>query len=257
MDVAQGIKVFVGESSRMSCQLISEALRRSRNPRFEVVIPRGFTSNEALQDMELTRPDVAIISNALKDGPSAGFSLVQAMHTSRLETRAVLLLDHAEREQVVDAFRSGARGVFSRAESLTELCKCIYSVHKGQIWANSREMEYVLEELAASKRRRMVDAHGKRLLSKREEEVAALVADGLMNREVAEHLHLSEYTVKNYIFKIFEKLGISTRVELVLYTLGQYQRRSPVTSPRARSSKSFEHSCEYSPQELKKPKKAN
>jgi DNA-binding NarL/FixJ family response regulator len=68
-----------------------------------------------------------------------------------------------------------------------------------------------------------VDARGKHLLSKREEEVAALVSDGFTNREVAEQLHLSEYTVKNYIFKIFEKLGVSTRVELVLYTLGQYQ----------------------------------
>lgn len=223
MDLPQGIKVFVGESSRMSCQLISEALRRSRNPRFEVVVPRGFTSNEALLDIERTRPDVAVISHALKDGPAAGFSLVRAMYASHMQTRAVLLLDHTERELVVDAFRSGARGVFSRADSLTELCKCIHSVHKGQIWANSKEMEYVLEELAASRKLRVVDARGKNLLSKREAEVAALVSDGFTNREVAEQLHLSEYTVKNYIFKIFEKLGVSTRVELVLYTLGQYQ----------------------------------
>ena len=205
----------------MSCQLISEALRRSRSPRFNVLVPRGFTSNEALEDIARTRPDVAIISNTLKDGPSAGFSLLRAMQSSKLQTRAVVLLDHPERALVVDAFRSGARGVFSRAESLNELCKCISSVHQGQIWANSKEMEYVLEELAASRRLRVVDARGKQILSKREEEVASLVADGLTNREVADQLHLSEFTIKNYIFKIFEKLGISTRVELVLYTLGQ------------------------------------
>lgn len=223
MDLPQGIKVFVGESSRMSCQLISEALRRSRNPRFEVVVPKGFTSGDALIDIERTRPDVAIVSNVLKDGPEAGFALVRAIYAARIATRAVLLLDHAERNLVVDAFRSGARGVFSRADSLNELCKCIHSVHKGQIWANSKEMEYVLEELAASRKLRIVDARGRDLLSKREAEVAALVSDGFTNREVAEQLHLSECTVKNYIFKIFEKLGISTRVELVLYTLGQYQ----------------------------------
>ena len=102
-----------------------------------------------------------------------------------------------------------------------ELCKCIHSVHKGQIWGSSHEMEYILEELAASRRLRLVDARGKQILSKREEEVAALVTDGLTNREVADRLRLSECTVKNYIFKIFEKLGISTRVELVLYMLGQ------------------------------------
>jgi two-component system nitrate/nitrite response regulator NarL len=205
----------------MGCQLISEALKRSRNPRFEVVVPQGFTSNEAFDDITRTRPDVAIISNSLKDGPTAGFSLLRAMHASRVSTRAVLLLDQPERGLVVDAFRSGARGVFSRAESLNELCKCIHSVHNGQIWANSRELEFVLEELAAVKRLRVVDARGKTLLSKREEEVAALVAEGLTNREVADQLALSEHTVKNYIFKIFEKLGVSTRVELVLYTVGQ------------------------------------
>jgi DNA-binding NarL/FixJ family response regulator len=213
----------------MSCQLISEALQRSRSPRFSVVVPRGFTSNEALEDIERTRPDVAVISNTLKDGPSAGFSLLRAMQSSKLQTRAVVLLDHPERTLVVDAFRSGARGVFSRADSLNELCKCISSVHQGQIWANSKEMEYVLEELATFRRLKVVDARGKQILSKREQEVASLVADGLTNREVADQLHLSEYTVKNYIFKIFEKLGISTRVELVLYTLGSQNgfSRSP------------------------------
>jgi len=233
MEFPQGITVFVGESSRMSCQLISEALRRSRSPRFNVLVPRGFTSNEALEDIARTRPDVAIISNTLKDGPSAGFSLLRAMQSSKLQTRAVVLLDHPERALVVDAFRSGARGVFSRAESLNELCKCISSVHQGQIWANSKEMEYILEELAASKRLRVVDARGKQILSKREEEVASLVADGLTNREVADQLHLSEFTIKNYIFKIFEKLGISTRVELVLYTLGQASADSRYSVSRA------------------------
>ena len=217
----------------MSCQLISEALRRSRSPRFNVLVPRGFTSNEALEDIARTRPDVAIISNTLKDGPSAGFSLLRAMQSSKLQTRAVVLLDHPERALVVDAFRSGSRGVFSRAESLNELCKCISSVHQGQIWANSKEMEYVLEELAASRRLRVIDARGKQILSKREEEVASLVADGLTNREVADQLHLSEFTIKNYIFKIFEKLGISTRVELVLYTLGQASADSRYSVARA------------------------
>jgi DNA-binding NarL/FixJ family response regulator len=227
MEPSSGIKVFVGESSRMSCQLISEALKRSRNPRFEVVVPRGFTSSDALRDIERTHPDVAVISKALEDGPAAGFSLLRAMHASRIQTRSVLLFDHFERGLVVDAFRSGARGVLSRADSLNELCKCIQRVHKGQIWASTRELEYVLEELSSSRRLRLLDSSGKQILSPREEEVAALVADGLTNREVADRLHLSEFTVKNYIFKIFEKLGISTRVELVLYTLGQFQGTSP------------------------------
>ena len=64
---------------------------------------------------------------------------------------------------------------------------------------------------------RVVDANGVNLLTNREEDVVRLVAEGLTNREIAERLKLSEHTIKNYVFRIFDKLGINTRVELVLY----------------------------------------
>jgi DNA-binding NarL/FixJ family response regulator len=66
---------------------------------------------------------------------------------------------------------------------------------------------------------RVVSATGEILLTSREEQVVALVIDGLSNRNVANELGLSEHTVKKYLFRIFEKLGISSRVELVLYAL--------------------------------------
>ena len=61
-----------------------------------------------------------------------------------------------------------------------------------------------------------------RALSKREDEIARLVASGLSNREVAQRLSLSRHTVKNYLFRVYEKLGISTRIELVLYISSRY-----------------------------------
>jgi DNA-binding NarL/FixJ family response regulator len=68
-----------------------------------------------------------------------------------------------------------------------------------------------------------VNVQGRRLLTKREDEVVKLVADGLSNRHVAQKLGLTEHTVSNYLFRIYEKLGISSRVELVLYALKQRQ----------------------------------
>jgi two-component system, NarL family, nitrate/nitrite response regulator NarL len=62
------------------------------------------------------------------------------------------------------------------------------------------------------------------VLSKREEEVARLVGSGLSNREISKNLGLSEHTVKNYLFRVFDKLGLSTRIELVLYMLSQTKR---------------------------------
>jgi DNA-binding NarL/FixJ family response regulator len=128
-----------------------------------------------------------------------------------------MLIDSSENGQVVEAFRAGARGVFCRSESLMSLAKCIQCVSEGQIWANSRELRYLLEALGEALPMRVIDARGAALLSRRELEVVRCVAEGLSNREIAQRLGLTEHTVKNYLFRIFDKLGVSKRVEVVLY----------------------------------------
>jgi DNA-binding NarL/FixJ family response regulator len=218
------IRVLVADTSRMTSQLMAAALRRSRNPRIEVLLPTDFTSSEATHEALRSRPDVALVSASLADGPFAGYSVLRALRPESMPTRLVLLLEECERDLVVDAFRAGARGVFMRSEPSSLLPKCIHSVHQGQIWASTRELEYLLGALASAKPFRSIRANGRNLLSKREDEVVALVADGLTNREVSERLRLSEHTVKSYLFKIFEKLGVSTRVELVLYALSENEK---------------------------------
>ena len=227
------IRVLVGDASRMASQLVAGQLRSCRSPRFETILPVSFASTAIADEIIRTRPDVALVSGVLQDSSFAGYAVLRTIQSLKLPTRPILLLENCEHDLVIDAFRSGARGVFSRAESSERLSKCVYTVHKGQIWAGTREMGYILEELVATRPRRIVDAHGCSLLSKREEEVVALVADGLTNRQISEQLKLSEHTVKNYLFKIFEKLGISTRVELVLYALSQNHRGVTAIDPCA------------------------
>jgi len=132
-----------------------------------------------------------------------------------------MLFDSSDRDLVVNAFRGGAHGVFCRDEPFETLCKCIYSVYQGQIWATSKELCYALDALAETAPLRMVNARGATLLTKRQEDVVRLVAEGLTNREVSRQLNLSEHTVRNYLFHAYEKLGISSRVELVLYALNR------------------------------------
>jgi DNA-binding CsgD family transcriptional regulator len=124
----------------------------------------------------------------------------------------VILLESLEREHVIAAFRAGAKAVFCRDRSATELHKCIDCVAQGRLWIGRVEAEYVLEAIQSAP---SCDGMGDiKKLSAREGLVAELAAQGLSNKQIAHRLSLSEHTVKNYIFRIFDKLNVSNRIEL-------------------------------------------
>jgi DNA-binding NarL/FixJ family response regulator len=104
-------------------------------------------------------------------------------------------------------------------------------VHEGQVWASSTELQFVLEALVDPLPIETRNLPSSRPLSKREEEIAHMVAEGFSNRQISERLDLSEHTIKNYLFRVFEKLGVSTRVELTLYALKR--GKVPRTRPQA------------------------
>jgi DNA-binding NarL/FixJ family response regulator len=167
--------------------------------------------------MKVHSVDVALVSESLHGGTFAGFQALTELQTSFPHVRVVMLLKSAPRDLVVDAFRAGAAGVVCRTEPIGVLCKCIQTVHKGQNWINSDHLRFILEAFMSSAPLRVISATGRYLLSQRENEVANLVADGMTNREIARKLGVTEHTVSNYLFRIYEKLGVSSRVELVLY----------------------------------------
>ncbi len=212
------IRVVVFEATRMGCELLSRALEASE---YNLRVVETACSYGEGEEPQLDDIDVAVIGSTLKNGPLSGFSLLRQLTKARPNLRCVMLLDQHERSLVIDAFRFGAVGVCERDQSYEMLCKCIYSVYRGQVWANSKQLQYLLEALSAAIPSRITDVKGKILLSRREEEIVSLVADGLKNREIAQQLNLSEHTVKNHLFRIFERLGISSRAELILYLVGQ------------------------------------
>src|ERR1700675_2903223 len=211
------IGVLVADSNQMQCQLLVGALRR--RPEFRVH-SCGVDMNVILSAIADFPVDV-ILMNA--DHPKlAGQDMinVRRLHLAHPQIAKVLVLHESSRDSVVNAFRSGVKGLFCFSDyPFRLLCKCIQSVHQGQVWANSEQMQYLVEALSQVPSLHMVNSRGIRLLTPREEQVVALVADGLSNREVARELCLSEHTIKKYLFRIFDKLGISSRVELVLYAL--------------------------------------
>jgi DNA-binding NarL/FixJ family response regulator len=179
------------------------------------------------ETLSQTPADVAVLALNHQNGEPPDLALLRRLHLVHPKTAKILLIESCDRDLVVSAFRSGARGLFCFADSpFRALCKCIQVVHQGQIWATSKQVSYLIELVTQVPSLRVVNAHGDNLLTPREEQVVALVAEGLANREIAQELGLSEHTVKKYMFRIFDKLGISTRVELVLYAVSHGEHRS-------------------------------
>jgi len=215
----------VADAAAMSCHLLAGALLRSK--RYDAA--SAATRKEVLDQLNSSRFDVVLISASLAQDPVEGLHFVRELRNLHPGLNVVVLLDTLERNMVVEAFRCGARGVFCRSDSFQALCKCILCVQEGQVWASSTELQFLLEALVEPAPIATRDLPGSRPLSKREEEIARLVAEGFSNRQISERLDLSEHTIKNYLFRVFEKLGVSTRVELTLYALkrGKIARSRP------------------------------
>ena len=97
-------------------------------------------------------------------------TLLRRFHLAHPEIPKIVLINSGDREVALNAFRSGARGLFCFAEHpFRLLCKCIQSVHQGQVWANSEQMQYLIEAVAQVPSLRVVNASGFKLLTPREE----------------------------------------------------------------------------------------
>jgi two-component system nitrate/nitrite response regulator NarL len=203
---SEKLRVLAADSTSMGTQLLVEAL--ARNEQFHVF---EAASNEPaiLQVVEREKPHIALLSSKVgQDGQA--FELIRNLRAQASGPRVIVMLDHSEPATVVHAFRAGAHGIFS-----------------------SSELHFLLEALSkpgTANLRHLEHAP----LSARESDVVRCVAEGLTNREIAARLKLTEHTVKNYLFRIFDKLGVSSRVEVVLYALGNPDGRpsSPVNNKR-------------------------
>jgi DNA-binding NarL/FixJ family response regulator len=228
------INVLVADSNRMQAQLLASALRRRSE--FHIAgCPMDTVS--ILQAVAVKLPRVALLCLNPPAGISDAVMTLRRFHLSHPEVPKVLLVDSCDRDLVVSAFRSGARGIFTITDSnLRLLCKCLLRVSAGQIWASTEHLNYLIDLISEVPSLRVLDTRGVPLLTPREEQVVALVAEGLGNRQIANELNLSEHTIKKYLFRIFEKLGISTRVELVLYAVHHGDPRQAEWLAGARSA---------------------
>jgi DNA-binding NarL/FixJ family response regulator len=217
------IAVLIADSNRMQSRLLANALQR--RPEFRVSIC-AVDPESIMKAIPLTRARVVLLSAVSTLAVEAQMAAMRQVHLSYPEAGKVLLAESYDRELVISAFRSGARGIFCLANShFRLLCRCILRVAEGQVWANSEQLHFLLELVSEVPSLRVTDSKGWQLLTPREEQVVALVAEGLSNRETARELKISEHTVKKYLFRIFDKLGVSSRVELVIHAVNHSNPR--------------------------------
>ena len=211
------ISVLIVTADNMTGELLTSAFARGRKDFYGRNIVGS--SHDVIGELGVTKTYVALIQRgASRTGRAAGFKVLQKLKATQTAWFPLYSYNKLT-PTVVDAFRQGARGIFCRTHCLKDLAKCIRMVHQGQIWASPQSLitfcpPYTNQIVSIQR-----SADGKPILStRREEDVVRLVVDGLRNREIGHSLNVTEHSIRNYLHRIFDKLGVSTRVELILYT---------------------------------------
>src|SRR5450755_3646867 len=173
-------------------------------------------------------PDFEVVGQA-QDGRQVldGLATLQRLQTSKHKTRVIVLTASEDKNEFVQAMKLGTSGIVLKQSATDLLIKSIRKVNAGEIWLDSHTTAAVMRQFATGADEPPAGAapttssreRERSLLSQREREIVALVAQGFKNKEMAEKMFISEQTVKNHLHNIFDKLGVSDRLELALYAI--------------------------------------
>lgn len=205
-------RILIVDRDSMCSDLLANALVRERSSEAAAV-----QACELLQTLATSDVDLVVIAAELQVNMRNGFDLALNVRRDYPNVFIVLLLNQSSRDAVINAFRCGARGVFSREQPIAEFHSCVESVLKGSIWAGRQETNVLLEAFRSIPALNVTNEDNSPALTVRELQVVQCTAKGKTNKAIASELGLSEHTVKNYLFRAFEKLGVSSRVELLFY----------------------------------------
>lgn len=203
------------DADDITVKLLAADLRRQE--RFHVAACTARIS-EIRHAVNAQRPSVLLLGLSSRDSFPQSLAVLRQVRSEFSWIRAVVMSEETDHNEIVEIFRAGARGFFDRSGyDPAQLCRCIQCVADGQVWVRSELLIQVLNAFAGELPVR--PARGAEYLTPRECDVARLVSDGLSNSDVAKELGISINTVKNYLFSVFDKTGVSNRAELMLYLL--------------------------------------
>lgn len=201
--------------------LFRAALRKllEMEPHIEVVA-EAKNGKDALQQVEKAQPDVLLLDLSMPQ--LSGWDVLRKLSKTTLKVRTILLSDAIEREQIVEALCLGARGVLLKSTASQLLYKSIRTVMTGEYWVHRSIICELVNNLRTSAeggtRPAQPDSYH---LTRRELDILASVVDGCTNRDIAAKFKISEQTVKHHLTNIFEKVGVTNRLELALFAMNQ------------------------------------
>jgi len=179
------------------------------------IVGEAANGNDCVKLIAKLKPDILLLDLRMPD--KDGLAVLEEVNFDSLPTRVIVLTAAEDDRDVVRAMRLGARGIVLKQSASDLLVKSIYKVYGGEIWLDNHMTAEVMKAFTKS-----ADSGPRRekpLLSDREKEIVQLVAQGYRNKEIGEKLFISEQTVKNHLHNIFDKLGVSDRLELALYAI--------------------------------------
>jgi DNA-binding NarL/FixJ family response regulator len=178
---------------------------------------------EAVKLARQLKPDILLLDLAMPKHP--GLEALRDLSSggaSSTPVRVILLTAAAEKSQIVEALQLGARGVVLKDSATQLLLKAIHTVMSGEYWVGRESVSNLVQYLRTLVQSSSDEARQKKFgLTPRELEIVAAVVAGYSNKEIAEYFKISEDTVKHHLSNIFDKLGVSTRLELALFAVNQ------------------------------------
>ncbi len=203
------IRVVLADDHPLMLKAMDDLLRAEAGFKIEAQCPDG---EAALDAVRKYAPDILVLD--VRMPRRDGISVLRAVRSEALPTRVVLLAASLDDEQMLEATRLGVGGVVLKEMAPRLLVQCIRKVHAGEPWlerrAAARAFELLLRREAGAREIGSV-------LTTRETDVLRMIASGLRNKPIAERLNISEGTVKTHLHSIYEKLGVRSRSELIIY----------------------------------------
>ena len=181
------------------------------------VVGEAADGAEAVKLARELKPDILLLDFAMPRHP--GLEALRELRDDPFGLRIIVLTASIEKGQIVEAVQLGARGVVLKEAATRLLLKSIRAVMAGELWIGRENVHDVVQYLRAADAGVRAAPPKTFGLTPRELEIVATIVAGYTNREIARHLSISEDTVKNHLSSVFDKLGVSSRLELALFAV--------------------------------------